>query len=137
MATPQVLERIRHDIIESDIDSRYLLQGYEFVLNGLDFYLTQIGEKRHVTGQELSKSLLNFAHKQYGPVAKKVLNHWGIFKTDDFGHIVYNLIGIGIMSKRPEDSVEHFYGVVDFDDYFRSKDSFEIDRDFIKRIKGA
>ena len=45
MASPQVLNRIRTEIIDTQIDTRYHLGAYEFVLNGLDFYLTRIGER--------------------------------------------------------------------------------------------
>lgn len=137
MATPQVLDKIRKELIEAGRDNRYKLGAYEFVLNGLDFYLTKIGEKRHVSGQELANGLLYFSYKQFGLLARSVLENWGINKTDDFGFIVYNMISLGIMSKQPEDSLEHFFGVVSFDDYFNSFDNFEIDKEYIKKIKGA
>ncbi|NLP01934.1 MAG: hypothetical protein GX089_05535 [Fibrobacter sp.] len=135
MAAPQILDRIRKEIMERD--PRYPINAYEFVLSGLDFYLTSIGEKRHVSGQEFSVGLLKFAHKQFGLLAPDVLNHWGIKVSDDFGHIVYNMIGAGIMSKTPEDREEDFFGVVDFGEYFKDKDCFKIELEFIKRIKGA
>ena len=137
MASIQILQKIRQEVISSGFDERYKTGAYEFVLNGLDFYLTQIGEKRHVSGQEFSLALLNFAHKQFGLTAKSVLNNWGIERTEDFGYIVYNLIHIGVLSKQPEDSLDHFFNVVDFSSWFSEQDDFEIDRQFIKRIKGA
>lgn len=137
MASTQVLDRIRSEIIDSEKDSRYKIGAYEFVLNGLDFYLTQIGEKRHVSGQELSKGLLNFALKQFGLMSKDVLFSWGIKKTDDIGNIVYNMISIGLMSKKPEDRLEDFYDVTDISLFFKKQNYFEIDKNFIKNIKGA
>lgn len=137
MASTQVLDRIRSEIIDSEKDSRYKIGAYEFVLNGLDFYLTQIGEKRHVSGQELSKGLLNFALKQFGLMSKDVLFSWGIKKTDDIGNIVYNMISIGLMSKKPEDRLEDFYDVTDISLFFKKQNYYEIDKNFIKNIKGA
>jgi uncharacterized repeat protein (TIGR04138 family) len=137
MATSQVLERIRRELIDSGRDTRYRLGSYEFILNGMEFYLTSIGEKRHVTGQELSKGLLLFAQKQFGPLAHTVLYFWGINTTEDFGNIVYNMIDIGIMSKQPDDSIEHFHDVVDIQQFFDLQDSYIIDKDSIKRLKGA
>jgi uncharacterized repeat protein (TIGR04138 family) len=137
MASTQSLNRIREDIIESGKDSRFKIGGYDFVLNGLEFYLAKIGEKRHVSGRELSLGLLNFAQKQFGPMAEKVLEYWGVRKTDDFGNMVYNMISIGLMSKRPEDKIEDFFSEIYFNDYFETEDDFEIDREFIKKIKGA
>jgi uncharacterized repeat protein (TIGR04138 family) len=137
MASNQVLDRIRCEIIERGRDTRYRLGAYLFVLDGLEFYLTQLGEKRHVTGQELSLGLLKFAHKQFGPLARSVCNYWGITATDDFGHIVYNLIGIGVMNKQPQDRLEDFFGVTDIGRYFAGQDDFEVDKNFIKKIKGT
>lgn len=137
MNTPNVLERVRGELINTGRDIRYRLGGYEFVLNGMEFYLTSIGEKRHVTGQELSRGLLLFAHKQFGPLALFILKYWGIYATEDIGNIVYNMIDIGIMSKQRDDSIEHFINVITLDAYFDEQDNFEINPDFIKREKGA
>jgi uncharacterized repeat protein (TIGR04138 family) len=137
MASSQSLSRVRKEIIESGIDTRYHPGAYEFVLNGLDFYLTTIGEKRHVTGKELSVGLLNFAFKQFGIMSLSVLNYWGINATGDFGCIVFNMIEIGLMSKQPEDSVEDFSTVEEMDTFFNKQTFYEIDKTFIKKIKGA
>lgn len=137
MATAQIIERIRKELIESGRDTRYRLGGYEFILNGMDFYLTSIGEKRHVTGQELTKGLLLFAQKQFGPLAQTVLNYWGITKTKDLGNIVYNMIDIGIMSKQPDDMIEHFNEIIDINHFFRSQNYFMVDKETVKKIKGA
>jgi uncharacterized repeat protein (TIGR04138 family) len=135
MPSAELAEKIRKDIIESGIDDRYRVGAYEFVLNGLNFYISKIGEKRHVSGSELSRGLLMFAHKQYGPMAQSVFNHWGLKSTDDMGNIVYNMIKIGLMNKQPGDSPDDFNDVVDVPEYFRRAECFEIDRTFIKKGK--
>jgi uncharacterized repeat protein (TIGR04138 family) len=137
MAIFQLLDRIRSELIDTKRDTRYHIGSYEFVLNGMEFYITTIGEKRHISGQELSKGLLMFAQKQFGPLARTVLLYWGIESTEDFGNIVYNMIDIGIMSKQAEDSIEHFHNVIDVDLYFSDNNSFKIDKEMIKKIKGA
>ena len=48
-------------------------------------------------------------------MAKLVFNQWGVTKTDDFGHIVFNLIAVGQMRKTESDRREDFDGVFDFD----------------------
>ena len=133
----QVIEKVRTEIIESGFDNRYKTGAYEFVLNGLDFYISKIGEKRHVSGQELSMGLLSFAHKQFGLMARSVLAYWGVEATDDFGYIVYNMIKVGLMSKQPDDSLDDFFDVMDANSFFDSVDCFEMDKSFIKRVKGA
>jgi uncharacterized repeat protein (TIGR04138 family) len=137
MAQNQILHKIKHEIIESGRDTRYTIGAYLFVLSGLEFYLTHLGEKRHVTGQELSLGLLDFAHKQFGPLSRSVFSHWGINATDDLGYIVYNLIGIGVMSRQPEDKLDDFFRVTDIDQFFKSRENYEVDKKFIKRINGA
>jgi uncharacterized repeat protein (TIGR04138 family) len=136
MTTSQVMKKIEEEIV-AEKDTRYKIQAYSFVLSGLEFYLSSLGEKRHVSGQELSKGLLLFALKQFGLMAQDVLKNWGITKTDDFGFMVYNMIEIGVMSRQPDDAVEHFFDVVDFDTFFKVQHYFDIDKDFIKKIKGA
>jgi uncharacterized repeat protein (TIGR04138 family) len=137
MAENQVPEKIQREIFEKRGDKRYKLDAYLFIMNGLEFYCTLLGEKRHVTGQEFSKGLLFYAHKQFGALARSVLRHWGINSTDDLGNIVYHLISIRVMSKQPEDSIDDFSSVVDLDEFFNAQDDFEIDGNFIKSINGA
>jgi uncharacterized repeat protein (TIGR04138 family) len=137
MASDQLFRKINREIIESGRDTRYAIEAYLFVLNGLEFHLTRLGEKRHVTGQELSHSLLDFAHTQFGPLTQSVLSRWGITATDDLGLIVYNLISIGVMSRQPEDKLEDFFNVTDFDQFFKTRENYQIDGNFIKSVDGA
>ncbi len=137
MVTPQVLDRIRKEIIESGRDDRYTLGGYAFVLQGLDFYHTKTGEKRHFRGEELARGFIDFAHKQFGPLAHTLLTHWGISSTDDFGYIVYNLIDIKLIRKQDSDSLEDFFNVLDMKKYLEKQDPFTVDKAYIKCIKGA
>ena len=137
MAAANIIEKIRKELIETGRDTRYRTGGYEFVLNGMEFYLTSIGEKRHVGGGELTQGLLVFAQKQFGPLVLTVLNYWGIFKTDDLGTIVYNMIDLGILSKQPEDSLHHFHDVVNIKKFFKQQQYFEVEKETVKKLKGA
>jgi uncharacterized repeat protein (TIGR04138 family) len=132
-----VFDRIKKEIIESGRDTRYRLEAYGFVLMGLEFFFAKISERRHVTGQELSRGLAEYASHQYGLFARHVLGRWGILATDDFGYIVYNLISIGVMSKQPSDRVEDFFHVFDLGEYLDKKDCFTIDPEYIRSIQGA
>ncbi len=73
---------------------------------------------RHIRGQELCLALKQLAGHEFGLMAKLVLASWGIRSTSDFGEIVYNLIGIGEMSKSNGDRREDFDDVYDFDRAF-------------------
>jgi len=80
--------------------------------------------ERHVSGQELCEAMRQYAHEQYGYLAKNVLNHWSIYATSDFGEIVFNLIEIEQMRKTPHDRREDFDNVFDFDEGFQHSFQF-------------
>ena len=67
-------------------------------------------DPRHVSGTELLDGLRVYALDQFGPLAKTVLNAWGVRECRDFGEIVFNLIDYNVFSKtesdRREDSTE-------------------------------
>jgi uncharacterized repeat protein (TIGR04138 family) len=130
-------DRVRQKIVDSGLDTRYSVGAYEFVMGGLDFCAAKTGEKRHINGIELSKALLMLAHRQFGPMAKSVMGHWGVKATDDIGCIVYNLIRVGILDKRPGGSLDDFNGVIDIEALYDSAEYFRIDKEYIRAIKGA
>jgi uncharacterized repeat protein (TIGR04138 family) len=105
----------------------YKPEAYNFVMSGLHYTTGKLKEHRHITGQELSVGIKEYALEQYGVLAKTVLNYWGITETYDFGKIVYNLIEVGLMTKTEEDSLEDFKNVYNFDDAFLVKIDFDIE----------
>lgn len=104
-------------------DGRYKENAYSFVMAALEKTISRKGAGRHVTGQELLEDIRSAATEQFGPMAKEILNFWGIERTEDFGEIVFNLIDAGLLSKTEKDSREDFSGGYDFkkifeDDYY-------------------
>lgn len=107
-------------------DPRFDRRAYTFVREGLDHTVKEIrkkeaahgGKPRHVSGEELSDGLRAYALDQYGPLAKTVLNSWGLETTRHFGEIVFNLIEYHVFSKTDNDHVD------DFADRFRFEDAF-------------
>jgi uncharacterized repeat protein (TIGR04138 family) len=51
-------------------------------------------------------------------MASTVFQHWGIKNSLDFGHIVFNMVQEGILSKTETDSLEDFRDSVFFDNLF-------------------
>ncbi len=51
-------------------------------------------------------------------LAPTVLATWNIRRTDDFGRIVFAMIEHGMMSKTPQDTIDDFRGVYEFDEAF-------------------
>lgn len=99
-------------------DSRYKPDAYEFIMQALHFTQKKLSKQTHVSARELLEGIRESAIEQYGPMAKKVLLHWGVNKTQDFGNIVFNMIDKKILSKTETDSIEDFRDVYDFDAVF-------------------
>ena len=96
-------------------DPRYKPDAYEFVMQALYFTQKKIKRQGHMSGKELLEGIRDFAVQEYGPMAKTLLYHWGISKTEDFGNIVFNMIGKKVLSKTENDSVADFRDVYDFE----------------------
>jgi len=105
-------------------DNRYHRDAYYFVREGLDFTqqkLTKaasLKEPKHVSGRELMDGMRQYALENYGPMAKTLLNEWGVSSTEDFGEIVFNLVENNLLAKTEEDSREDFGNGFDFDKAF-------------------
>ena len=97
---------------------RYKFEAYSFLMAALHRTVSKLAKPRHVSGQELSEGIREYALDQYGPMARTVLNYWGIFKTDDFGKIVFALVKAGILKKQPEDKLGDFKNLYDFNEVF-------------------
>jgi len=128
------------DIIELMLhDQRYHLEAYQFVREALAYAQkvmkmpatkdegSEAKQDHHLTGQQLSQAIREFALEQFGFMAKTVLNSWGVHTTGDFGEIVYNLIRIKEMRKSKSDRREDFDDQYDFDIAFEPR--FELSTD--------
>ncbi len=100
-------------------DPRYTFQAYAFVRAGLDYTVRRLEKPRHVSGQELLDGIREFALAEFGPMAKTVLNGWGVARTDDIGEIVFNMVESGLLGKTEKDSRADFANGYDFDEAFR------------------
>ncbi|HEX2100689.1 MAG TPA: Minf_1886 family protein, partial [Candidatus Synoicihabitans sp.] len=58
------------------------------------------------------------ALEQFGPMARTVLDAWGIRRCGDFGEIVFNLIDYNVFSKTDNDKREDFSDIFTFEDAF-------------------
>jgi uncharacterized repeat protein (TIGR04138 family) len=92
--------------------------AYLFILAALHYTIERLGEARHITGREMAEGCRDLALERYGPMARSVLDYWGIRGTRDFGEIVFALVELGILVKQDGDSVGDFEGVFCFDDAF-------------------
>ncbi len=99
-------------------DDRYTEEAYAFVRAGLDVTVRRLEKPRHVSGRELLDGLRGFALSEFGPMARTVLNRWGVYRTEDFGEIVFNLVEAGLLGKTENDSRADFADGYDFDEAF-------------------
>ncbi len=114
----EVIRTIRQD------DPRYARGAYYFLRQALDYSLKELHKRgdldrsNHLTGQQLLEGIRLFALDQYGPMARTVLEHWGVKNCDDFGNIVFNLVECRVLGKTENDSPEDFSDGYKFDEAF-------------------
>jgi uncharacterized repeat protein (TIGR04138 family) len=105
-------------------DPRYAKDAYLFVQVGLTrsfkkhFAASEVKPPAHISGAELLEALREQAIELFGKQAKARLNGWGIFKCEDFGEIVFNLVEAGLMVKSAKDDKKDFQNGFDFDAAF-------------------
>ncbi|MGH7992352.1 MAG: Minf_1886 family protein [Limisphaerales bacterium] len=99
---------------------RYAKEAYEFVRSGLHRAQKMFwtGKPEQISGSQLLEGLRELAIEWFGRRAKARLNSWGIFKCEDFGEIVFNLVEAGLLAKRETDTRADFQGGYDFDTAF-------------------
>lgn len=106
-------------------EPRHPREAYLFVFAGLaraqQMRSAEVGAdggRHHVRGPELLEALRDQALDEFGPLARRVLSEWNIRRTEDFGHLVFNLIGAGLLSATPEDSPVDFADGYEFTSAF-------------------
>ncbi len=105
-------------------DPRYGRGAYFFLRKALDFSLKdfhkrgELDENNHLSGQQLLEGIRRYALNQYGPMARSVLEHWGVRTCRDFGNIVFNLVECRVLGKTDSDAPEDFDGGYDFKEAF-------------------
>ena len=110
------------------VDPGYDLEAYVFVQESLDYLFREMKERKHIDGRELLEGIRRYALEEYGPLARVVLEHWGVYRCEDFGRIVFRMVDRGIMKKTASDSIDDFKGGYDFSQAF--------DRPFLPPSKG-
>ncbi len=97
---------------------RFHVHSYGFVLRALHSVIQSLDEPRHISGRELTEGVRELAIGQYGPLARTVLEHWGIHETEDVGRVVFAMVEQGILIKQEGDRPEDFADLFDFEEAF-------------------
>jgi len=107
-----------------DMDGRYTLDAILFLHEALEYTLKNIGERRHVSGQELLEGVRKLALEKYGMMTRVLFESWGITATDDIGEIVFLLVDNGIWGKTEMDRRDDFKDIYNFRKVF--EDAFTL-----------
>jgi uncharacterized repeat protein (TIGR04138 family) len=110
-------------------DRRYPVEAYNFVFEALDYVLERqarslrrTGEDaqpdRHVSVVQLVDGLREYALDQFGPLARLVLERWNVFRTEDFGEIVFGLVEHRLLNKQDTDRKSDFRNGFNFREAF-------------------
>ena len=97
---------------------RFDARSYICVLQALHSVIKSLEEPRHVSGKELSEGVKRLALDRFGPMARTVLEHWGIHDTDDVGRVVFAMVEQGILIKQDGDQLQDFTDIFDFEEVF-------------------
>jgi uncharacterized repeat protein (TIGR04138 family) len=101
-------------------DPRYEKGAYYFVRQALDFSLKnlhkrgKLDQSNHLSGPQLLDGIRLYAIKEFGPMARFVLENWGVRNCQDFGNIVFNLVDCKVLGKTEKDSPDDFSGGYSF-----------------------
>ena len=99
-------------------DPRFQHQAYYFIFESLEYTLSRLNARRHVSGRELLNGVRDFALDAFGFLARTVFYEWGITSTEDIGEIVFNLVEADLLTKNENDSLSDFRNAFDFEDAF-------------------
>jgi uncharacterized repeat protein (TIGR04138 family) len=108
----EILDQLR------ERNPRFHPKSYFLVLAALHSVIESLDEPRHISGRELAEGVRGLALDRYGPMARTVLEHWGIHATEDLGCVVFALVEQGILIGQHDDRPEDFADVFDFEEAF-------------------
>ena len=88
-------------------------------MEALEYTITRIGQRRHVSAHELLDGSRSYAKEKYGMLAHEVLSKWGLETTNDVGEVVFHLVDASVLARQDGDSI------TDFDQVFDLKSALE------------
>jgi len=99
-------------------ERRFPVEAYLFLYQALDYAQRLVGERRHVSGQELLDGIRKMAIELFGPLTLMVFDNWKVTETADFGRMVFHLVDRELMGKTDDDKIEDFEDAYDFQEVF-------------------
>lgn len=118
---------------------RFHPQAYVFVTEALRLAQEVLGREQetesdehsaHISGVELLDGVRILGQRQFGMMAPSVFRSWGVDSTEDFGHIVFELVEQGQLRKTDRDQLSDFRDVYQFEAVFREQYQVDTTRAF-------
>ena len=123
-------ERLNRSLEElTRLDRRYPSEAYMLVFEGLECALAKLPARRHVSPRELVEGVREAALREFGLLAKGVLDAWNVRSTGDIGDLVFNLIEKKLLVASAEDTRAQFEDLFSFDDGFERAFLDHLERD--------
>lgn len=102
---------------------KFASAAYHFIRRALDHSLRNLkrdvaDRPAHVSGKELLEGFRDLALEEYGPLAKTVLEDWGITNCSEVGEVVFQLVRMGVLGKNDNDVIEDFAELWSFAEAF-------------------
>lgn len=97
----------------------YAPDAYHFMRTALDSASRRFNKTAanpHLSAEELYLGFCAALLEEYGPLAKAVTEHWGIYQSSDVGAIVYHLIEVGVFGRQESDTQAQFNHLRPLDD---------------------
>ena len=108
---------------QTGLSQQYLMRVMTVLL--LSLYACERAPKDLVAdlsqGGEVADAVREMALGRFGPLARTILEHWGIHSTDDIGEIVFALVDYGVLIKEPTDSLDDFEALYTFEEAFEDR----------------
>lgn len=106
-----------------EANAKYAPAAYHFIRRALDHSLRKWKREdsdrpAHVSGKELLEGFRELALAEFGPLAKTVLEDWGITRCGEVGEIVFQLVSLGVLGKNEEDKITDFEELWSFAEAF-------------------
>jgi len=102
---------------------RYAEAAYFFVLEALDYTIFQqrTHEResgKHISCRDLLEGIRKYALDEFGPLAPYAFHSWGVWRTEDFGELVFQMCDGGLLKARETDTPAAFADGFDFEQAF-------------------
>ena len=105
----------------------YADADYFFVLEALDYTIFRHrGQERephrHISCRDLLEGIRHYAREEFGPLAPYAFHSWGVWKTEDFGELVFQMCDGGLLHAQEDDTHAAFEDGFDFSSAFAEVD---------------